>query len=251
MVRVRQKTPGPLGKQRTKPTKQPKQLTVEQLKEAIIKNADTAEALMMKHPRPPFRMNNPFDFPPMQDAKRENAYLWNQLTKQWDDPDEVNAWIDQSLTDPMGAVPRWSRRGSFILWMDYLPMMVSWDGILQPDMTLTAVAPDLSFIRDPAATGRPSDVEKARALPSTGYLGLGCWQAVAPKWNSVVDLAISIIVEKHRNLVLRPLTPEAKRNVQDTLIQQPWIRTVVAEVPRHRMPLPPHLRTIPQTLAFD
>jgi hypothetical protein len=262
MPKTRQKTRG-IGKRfptqrKTERKPKPEAKTVEQLQAEITALVDTAEQLMMKQPRQSFRLNNPYDFVPLDNAKREYSRLSWELERLMSDGQQpsygdgetskADQWREATFTDPKGAVPRWSRRGSFILWMDYLPMLITWDGIFQPDMTATAVDPKQSFIRDPQTTGRPSEVERARALPSAGYLGLGCWQTITPKMNSVLDLVVSMIAEKSSNLMVRPMTEPAKQNVRDMLAAEPWIAEALKRTPEHRLPMPRHLAAIQQTL---
>jgi hypothetical protein len=229
--------------------------TVEQLQAEITELVDLAEALMLKQPRPAFRLTSPHMFPQLEETRRlTHAKLW-QLEKLLHpegtfgraEPTDVETWMEATFTDPKGAVPRWSRAGSFLLFLEYVPMLITWHGILRPDITAVAVDPMQPFIRNPQVIGKPTDIAKGRALPSPGYLGLGGGQ-VAPKMNSVADLACSLIADIDTNLVLRPLTEDAKQNVRDTLATEPWISEALKRGPEHRMPLPRHLHAIPQSL---
>jgi hypothetical protein len=269
MVRVRQKTPGRLGKpfpkQRTPGVRkshaaEPEIKSVEELQVEITELLNQAEQLMMKQPRPPFRMASAWDYPPLEEVMKQYKNSCWKLEQQLDpgphdytksdEPSKFDEWLDATFRDPAGAVPRWTRRGSFIVWLDYLPMMITWTGLMQPDLTAVAVDPTQYFIRSPQETGRPKDVERARQLPSPGYLGLGSWQPIAPKWMSVFDMVCANILAVGKNLVLRPLTEQGKQNVRDTLASEPWIAEALKRGPEHRVQLPRHLHALPQSL-FD
>ena len=164
MPKTRQKSRWTGGKKPARtPTKkqQPEFKTVEQLQAEIVAKVDLAEALMMKHPRPPFRLNQPSGYPPLEEALNGFDKLLWELEKRMspeglrmDEDSKVEAWFEQTFSDADGTAPRWSRRGRFILFLDYLPILVTWSGIMKPDMTAVAVDPAQPFIRNPQVTGR-------------------------------------------------------------------------------------------------
>jgi hypothetical protein len=241
-----------------RPPKPPReQRTPEQVLEKLAECINEAETLMGKAGRPAFRPSNPFQYPALHEIQREYGKLGfeleNLMRPDFSDQgalsEAYDALIAERFADPPGVVPRWSRSGKFILWMDYVPLMIVWHGILHPDMTAFAVDPKLPFLRDPQATGRPKDIEAARALPSSGYLGLGGWLPIGPKVGSVLQHVQLSLLEKQANLLLRPLSDAAKVNVADTLDAMPWIAEALQQQP-YRMPLPQHLSVQTQSL-FD
>jgi hypothetical protein len=232
--------------------------TVEQLQAQITQIVELAETLMTRRPRPSFRLNAlSMGFPALAKAHTDvRAARWS-LEKllhpngmNVSDASKADEWFEATFADPAGTVPRWSRGGCFLMWLDYLPMLVRWSGILDHDLKVFAVDPDGGFIRQPDTVNHyRRDAEQIRAADSNGYIDLSYSQTfVLPKHMSVVDAVRGALEEIGPKLLLRPLSAHAKQSVSDTLATEPWIAEALKRGPEHKVDMPRHLSAIQQSL---
>jgi hypothetical protein len=142
--------------------------------------------------------------------------------------------IVMAFADPPGDVPRWSRPGTFLVWLDYVPIRCVWGGFADQSAMLFAADPDVPWVS-----------------------GDGWWSlhfhGIEPGCRSVADTfrrEIANLGGPRARLELKRLDDEAIEAARKTLAlpESEWLREALKRGPVDPVPLPQHLQAVQQRL---
>jgi hypothetical protein len=217
-----------------KPRTKPAAPTREALLKAIGEQFDLADTAFAKPRRLAIRLSYSH-IPVLDKAVSELETLIGKLEgienpkREWDHPGAVEAII-KTFGEPGGSVPRWSRPGEFLLWVDYVPVRCVWQGLPRPSGVLFAVDPTKMWFTSAGAL----DVR----LPD-----------IQPQHATVADLFRSLLATLHgRALKLEPLDDDAIDAAQQTLADAPWLAEALKRGSVDPVPLPRHLQAVQGSL---
>lgn len=121
-------------KKTTKPAAAAAEPTRDDLLAAIGGEFDAVDAALAKR-KASTRINLAWQSgnPALEKARVQIAKLHDYLElienpeSEYDHPGADEA-IQAAFADAPGSIPRWSRSGTFLLWMDYVPVRCEWGG---------------------------------------------------------------------------------------------------------------------------
>jgi hypothetical protein len=212
----------------------------DQLLAAIGEQFDAVDALMAKPKRADFNPIYPGKTVPGFSAIHIECHqLFRELEKNFraEHADDFNAAIEAMDTatlamfsDPKGESPRWSRRGSFLVWLDYIPVRCDWPGVLNDaPIEFHMVDPRQMFF-----TERGEHAARASNIPGA---------IPSPE-----QLIRSLLSMRNPSMQLVRPTPDAVEAAGITLANEPWLAEALARGPERPLPLPRHLQAIQRSL---
>lgn len=194
----------------------------------------TAEA---GRPRPSFEF--PFLYGTYGTPTQAARYKVRELVQEFlnlVDPQDYQAGTEalmEALMEAPGQVPSWTRPGTFLLWIGYVPVRCVWGGFAMPMTDLVAADPGEMWI-DPSGSSHI-------ATPGS----------VNPTETPADYFRRTLRNRSERgNLDLFPLTPWAKNATRQEL-ERPcnaWLAPAIARGPVDPIPLPRKLAAVQQSL---
>jgi hypothetical protein len=106
---------------------------------------------------------------------RDEAELCQKLVKRLDklinpqglhDLPSSPEVIDAAFQTPPGTVPTWSRPGTFLMWIDYVPCRCVWGGFADPGMEVVAADPRALWLSPAGSVNAHSQIYKNYRTPA-------------------------------------------------------------------------------------
>jgi hypothetical protein len=145
-----------------------------------------------------------------------------------------------------GTVPSWSRPGTFLVWIDYIPCRCVWGGFADPAVDVVAADP------------------KALWMMPAGAMSLTAYPAIEPQHRSVVDLFADKLRERTNSTQtsgrrggkpepafnLFSLNEHGREAAEQELAkpENAWLVQALKRGPVRPIPLPPHLQSVQLSL---
>lgn len=186
----------------------------------------------------------------LRDEVEEMGRLTDRLNKLINPDNRSDGpWSPDLIRETFGAVPgeipTWSRPGTFLLWIDYVPVRCVWGGFADPLTQIVAADPN---IRWPAPAG-------AMNAPKVAS---GTHKTPADLFRDVLQrstLAVSHTVKSRKGgrepvpaFNLHVLSDLGKEATQKVLAESPWLVAALKRGPVDPIPLPPHLQAVQMTM---
>ena len=135
------------------------------------------------------------------------------------------------LARPGGTVPSLARPGSWVEWIGYVPVLVTWPGFLDLSGSLRMCDPAEQWIN---AQG----FQSLYLHPSRGDVNLR--QMIRDELETIA---------RHKKFSLFHVFAEGKDDATKALAENEWLRRIVEAGPVDPLPMPPKLRAV-QLLPF-
>jgi hypothetical protein len=187
----------------------------------------------------------PPEWQPLVDMR---VKLTNLLRDKIEDGQTLRSIVCGGLSAELGTVPSFARPGLFVLWVDFMPVVVQWDGFLVPQpgffLACNVERPFGNSIGqrefDPGI-GKEPDVE------------LLCRRELADWTTDVVsDNRGSWKKPKPPRPVFNPqvLGADGRRATANRMsVWEPWLRPILRRGPVNPIPMPKHVKSIQMALA--
>lgn len=169
------------------------------------------------------------------------AWLGTELSRLIEQLDELRDWdggdgrelIARQLGAKPGEIPSWARPGTFLLWLDYVPIRCIWGGFAF-NASIVAANPDGLWV---SPTGYRSFYEAIgdSAVDVRAYFRQTIERFTRDKKFKLVQLE-------------KDAADECRRILQEP--ESAWLREALARGPVDRIPLPAHLQAVQQHLAL-
>jgi hypothetical protein len=153
---------------------------------------------------------------------------------EYDHPGADEA-IQATFADAPGSIPRWSRAGTFLLWMDYVPLRCEWGGFATQSACVFAADPEAMWFSSRGATHL-----------ELRYIEPEC-VTVADSFRLLLRKHVDLAASKLRMVKLDDEAAEATRKTLE-LPESEWLRDALKAGPVDPLPLPRHLQAVQQRL---
>jgi hypothetical protein len=136
-----------------------------------------------------------------------------------------------ALARPGGTVPSLAFPGSWVEWVGYVPVLVTWCGFLDLQGSLSMVDPTEKW------------------LNARGYQGLHLYPARGDANLRKMIRDELIDATRNKKFTIFEVDADAKEEAAKALAENEWLRKALAAGPVDPIPMPPKLRAV-QTMPF-
>jgi hypothetical protein len=147
----------------------------------------------------------------------------------------------QTFAAAPGTVPSWTRPGTWIIWLGYVPCRAIWGGLADPHADVVAVDPNAPWFAPSGSvstgTGIALDLKNPDDLIRTYLVGLT---------RKLDYVGVGRNKPGKPDFSLKPLADLGRTSAQETLIApgNQWIAAALKRGPVNEIKLPPHLRAV-------
>jgi hypothetical protein len=180
-------------------------------------------------------------------SEKLRALLWqagmdededNEEDDQQEDRPEPSVIIRTALMKKPGDVPSFARPGEFMLWIEFIPIVVNWGGWMAQSQ-LVAVAPQKPWINQDGTLFMRSALDQEQTVYQVVHDGL-----------RRLTTAVRTDHRNRREFQFKPCSLDREARAEAATRQEvPWVRAALQLGPVDAIPLPAHVKSIQMALA--
>jgi hypothetical protein len=154
----------------------------------------------------------------------------------------VDDLIEAALAEQPGIVPRWSRPGTFLVWIGFVPVRCDWSGFAFPNGYVSAADPTALCPWPSGMDHTHTAVDADEHTVDDLFRNALQRQTVALMWNKRSTA-------KAPAFGLHKLKSDAAKDVAEYLAANGWLRDALKRGPVNAIPLPKHIQAVQLALA--